>query len=330
MRGSALAKIKALVTGSAGFIGFFLAKHLAEQGQEVTLCDNHARGKRDEEFNAFVTTANVRFIHADLTKKEDVEKLGNDYDYVYHLAAMNGTKYFYEIPHEVLRVNVQSTINILEWFIKSKCKKIIFASSSETYAGLGTVTKIPYPTPETVPLIVSDVFNPRWSYGGSKILGELFFINYARQYKRRVSIIRYANIYGPRMGYEHIVPEFLVRIINKENPFKIFGAEPTRTYCYVEDAVKATRLVMESEKTDNEVINIGTDREEITGLDLAKKMFTLFGASPELEIHPAPKGCVMRRCPDVSKLKRLTGFESATTLNEGLKKTYEWYKNHSQ
>ncbi len=326
MGGSGLAKPKVLITGGAGFIGFFLAKHLAEQGQNVTICDNLFRGKKDEEFNALLEQPDVRFIQADLTEPDQLGKLETNYDYVYHLAAINGTKYFYEIPHTVLRVNTLSTINILDWFVQSKCKKILFSSSSEAYASLGGSSQLQYPTPEDIPLAVTDIFNPRWSYGGSKLIGELFFVNYARQFRRRMSIVRYTNIYGPRMGYEHVMSEFMMRLLKKESPFKIFGAEPTRTFCYVEDAIRATRLVMESDKTDNQILNIGTDKEEISMLNLARRMFDLFGFHPKVEIHPAPQGSVMRRCPDISKLHRLTGFESKVKLDEGLRQTYAWYK----
>lgn len=319
--------IKTLVTGGAGFIGFHLAKNLAESRHEVIIADNLFRGKLDKELKELIKLKNVKFIQCDLTDANEVKKLGKNYDYVYHLAAINGTKYFYEIPDKVLRVNVLAAINILDWFVNSGSKKILFASSSETYAGTMRRFGIKIPTPEDVPLCVEDVKNPRWSYGGSKIIGELFFINYARVHKFDMSIVRYHNIYGPRMGNEHVIPEFCIRIKNKENPFKILGGEETRAFCYIDDAIKATRMVMESEKTNGEIIHIGNDKEEISMIELARKMFKIEGFYPELEIKPAPAGCVQRRCPDINKLRNLTGFEPQIKLDEGLKKTFGWYKN---
>lgn len=317
-----------LVTGGAGFIGFFLAKHLADTEQQVTICDNLFRGKEDDEFKRLLERKNVTFVRADLTKPEHLIKLDTHYDHVYHLAAINGTKYFYEIPHTVLRVNTLSAINILDWFVESKSKKILFSSSSETYAGLTNAVPFQYPTPEDVPLGVADLFNPRWSYGGSKLLGELLFANYAKQFKRRMSIVRYTNVYGPRMGHEHVVSEFIGRILRKESPFKIFGAEPTRTFCYVTDAVRATQLVMESEKTDGRVLNIGSDAEELPIIELAKRMFTLFNYHPTVELHPAPLGTAKRRCPNIARLKAL-GFQNKVKLDDGLRETYAWYKEHA-
>lgn len=319
---------KVLVTGGAGFIGYFLSKYLTEKGYFVTIADNLFRGKMDDELKVLISKQNIKCVQIDLTKKEELDKLDKDYDYVYHLAAINGTKHFYEIPDEVLRVNVLSVINILEWFKGTKCKKILFSSSSETYAGTNRTFGVPIPTPENVPLCIEDIKNPRWSYGGSKIIGELFFVNYARRYNLRMSIIRYHNIYGPRMGFEHVIPEFSMRIKKKETPFTVKGGSETRAFCYVSDAVEATNLVMESDKTDGEIIHIGNDQEEITILDLAKKLLDLTENKINLKVEPAPEGCVQRRCPNISKLKSLTGYTPKVPLIHGLKETFGWYSDY--
>jgi len=319
---------KVLITGGAGFIGFHLAKLLAKT-QEVTICDNLFRGKDDSELKQLLTLKNVSFLKCDLTERRELEKLEKNYDYVYHLAAINGAKYFYEIPDKVLRVNTLAVINILDWFINSNCKKILFTSSSETYSGTMNKFGVKIPTPETVPLCVEDVKNPRWSYAGSKIVGELFFINYARIHGFDMSIVRYHNIYGPRMGHEHVIPEFCTRIHRKEDPFKIFGGKETRAFCYIDDAIRATKLVMESKRTNGEIVHIGNDKEEITIMDLVKRMFKIAGFHPKLDIKAAPPGSVKRRCPNIDKLKKLTGFESKIDLDIGLKRTFEWYKNEN-
>ena len=205
--------MKALVTGGAGFIGFALARKLVEEDYDVTIVDNLQRGKADATFGVLLERDNVRFVDGDLTERATFDSLETDYRQVYHLAAINGTRHFYQIPHLVLRVNVLATINLLDWFAGSDCKKVVFASSSESYAG--TINRFGYtiPTPEDIPLCIDDVMNPRWTYGGSKLVGELFFINYARQYKFDMSIVRYHNIYGERMGYDHVIPEFCQRLI---------------------------------------------------------------------------------------------------------------------
>lgn len=316
-----------LITGGAGFIGYHLSKYLAGKGNDVAICDNLFRGRYDEDFKKLIEEKNVSYIECDLTDCNQFKKLEKNYEYVYHLAAINGTKYFYEIPHEVLRVNTLAAVNVLDWFVTAKCKKIFFSSSSETYSGTMAISDMPIPTPEDVPLAIENIYNERRSYAGSKIIGELFFINYARKHKFDMSIVRYHNIYGPRMGNEHVIPEFIARILNKENPFKIFGGMQTRAFCYVDDAVKASELVMSSNRTNMEIVNIGNEKEEVSMVDLARKLFAVSGYNADISIEEAPKGAVPRRCPSIKKLIKLTGFSPNLNLDYGLKKTFEWYKN---
>ncbi len=321
--------MKALITGGAGFIGFHLGKLLSEKGYDVHLLDNLVRGQEDDEMKSFLESNNVSFIKADLTKTDFFTELDSYYDQIYHLAAINGTENFYNIPHKVLKVGILGTLNMLDWFVESGKGKFLFSSSSEAYAGalklLGN--KFPIPTPEEVPLVIDDPKNVRWSYGGSKILSEIAVHSYTKAFRlNNISIIRYHNIYGPRMGYEHVIPQFIGRIANKKDPFEIFGGQETRTFCYVNDAIKATNLVMESASTNNKTIHIGRSDEEINILNLAKMLFDISGFHPNIDIKPAPEGCVMRRCPDVSKLSAL-GHVSNVSLKDGVIKTYEWYKN---
>ena len=319
---------KVLITGGAGFIGFHLAKSLAKQGYEITILDNFERGEEDKEFKELIERKNVKFIKSDITKSEVFDNLNEKFDYIYHLAMINGTENFYNIPDKVLKVGILGTLNVLDWFIRQKKGKLLFTSSSETYAGalklLGD--KFPIPTPEDVPLVVNDPKNVRWSYGASKILSEVAMHSYAKAYgMKNFVIIRYHNIYGPRMGFEHVIPQFIERIIKKENPFKIFGGQETRTFCYVEDGIKATQIVMESD-TNGQTINIGRSDDETKIIDMAKKLFYIANVNLNINVQPAPEGSVMRRCPNTTKLQSLK-FKAKVNLKEGLKKTYDWYKH---
>jgi len=320
---------KSLIIGGAGFIGLHLARELANQGQEVTILDNFARSTPDKEFSEVISRENVKFIKADITEKESFSNLGS-FDYVYHLAAINGTDNFYKIPDKVLKVGVLGTINTLDWFVSSKSGKLLYASSSEAYAGALNVMKerFPIPTPEQVPLVVEDPSNVRWSYGAGKIISEVAIHSWAKaRGLKNFSIVRYHNIYGPRMGNDHVIPQFIQRITNKENPFNIFGGSETRTFCYVDDDVRATQLIMEDPSTSGQTYNIGRSDEEIQIIELAKALFKIADFYPEIDIKPAPIGSVMRRCPDVTKISGL-GFKPQVSLNEGLKRTYDWYKAH--
>ncbi len=318
-----------IVTDGGGFIGYHLADYLSRQADtQITIIDNHSRGTADEMFSKLAARENVIALNEDMTQKNFYGKLSGRYDEIYHLAAINGTKNFYEQPYEVLRVNLLSLINILEWCTVENCGAFLFSSSSETYAG--TINRFPtekfIPSAENIPLTVDDVFNPRWSYGGSKIAGELLTINYCRSRGVPFKIVRYHNVYGVRMGFDHVLPEFFKRVHDKVNPFPIFGGQETRAFCAVEDAVRATEVVMLSDRCTDEIIHVGNGTQEIKILDLLALVFDIANFYPAVEVHEAPQGSVMRRCPDTRKLFSLTGFEARITLEESLPKMYHWYE----
>lgn len=317
---------KILVTGAAGFVGYHLALRLAAQGYRLTLVDNFALGKSDAAFNELCAQKNVLFVEADLTRASEWEKLGDGFDHVYHLAAINSTKLFYEIPHEILRTALLMNLHALEWFRTHSPKgKILFTSSNEAYSGaLEAFGTLPLPTPENVPLVIADPYNPRWSYAGTKLIGELLFIHYATHYELRMSIVRPHNFYGPRSGH-HVIPDVLERIHAHEDPFALYGADDTRSFCYIEDAVEAMQLVMESFVTDGGTYHIGTSVETKIE-DVVEELFSLSGWRPQrIEKKSPPQGSVKRRLPDVSKIKKDTGWEAKTSLREGLKRATEWY-----
>jgi len=326
--------MKVLITGGAGFIGYHLAKRLAGQGYDITLADNFFRSEKDEDLKALLALSNVKLIEADLTQKEAWDKIGSGYDFVYHLVGINGTKLFYEIPHEVLRIGVSTTMNVLDWFRTKNNNpraKILYTSSNEAYgSALEAFGKLPIPTPEEVPLVIADTYNPRWSYGGQKLIGELFFIHYSKAYNFRMSIVRPHNFYGPRAGYMHVIPEIIGRISSKADPFPIFGADDTRSFCYIADAVEAIQMVMEAEITDGKTYHIGTSEETVIQ-DLVDEMFSIMNWHPKnLEIKNSPPGSVKRRLADVSKINRDIGWQAKTELKDGLRKTVEWYLAHQK
>ena len=317
--------MKVLVTGGTGFVGSSLAQHLAATGANVTICDNNFRGRLDEHMKNMIDQYNMKFVLCDLTKPADFEKLEKDYDEIYHLAAINGTGNFYKIPQKVIRVNILSVVNLLDWVVNNNIKsKLLFSSSSEAYADTPNKS---IPTPESVALTIKDVFNERFSYGGSKIAGELLFINYAKSYDLDFRIVRYHNVYGPRMGFEHVMPQMAQRAHERENPFRVFGSDQTRAFCYVEDAAEATCLTMRAKDLRGQVVNIGTD-EETKIEDIASIITNMFEYEPRLDSLEAPQGSTPRRCPDITRLVASTGFVPKTPLIEGVSKTIKWYKEY--
>ena len=322
---------RAIVTGGSGFIGYHLAEYLSrkEKDMEVTVIDNHARGIPDEMFKNLISRENVIFLNADMTEKKFYDKLTGRYDQVYHLAAINGTKNFYERPYLVLRANILTLMNMLEWCTPDNCGAFLYTSSSETYAGTYNCFLNDHPefvpSREDIPLTIDNVLNPRWSYGGSKMIGEILTANYGRVHSVPFKIIRYHNIYGPRMGFEHVLPEFIKRIYDRKNPFDVFGGQETRAFCDVRDGVRATEAVMLSEKCNGEIVHIGKSDEEIKIIDLLTKLLDIADYHPTINVLPAPDGCVMRRCPNTDKLYKLTGYRANISLDEGLPYIYKWY-----
>ena len=201
--------------------------------------------------------------------------------------------------------------------------KFIFSSSSEVYAGTIKQNQDLIPTDETVACTIDDVMNERFSYGGSKLACEIMLNSYHKQYSLNYQIIRYHNIYGPRMGTKHVMPQFIKRAKDKEFPFRIYGATETRAFCYISDAVEATyNLAM---KNVNGVFHIGNDQEEVEIFEVAKIVTEYYSKDNEYDIKEAPNGSVPRRCPNIEKLKNTINYNPKISLYEGLIKTIKWY-----
>jgi len=317
--------VKILITGAGGFIGCHTALALSAAGHDLVCADDFSRGVADDLTDRLRGRPDVTFVEVDLLNEDSWSELGTGFDVVIHLAAINGTRHFYERPYEVLSTNVRLVQNMLEWHRGANpAARIVFTSSSETYAG---VDGLPVPTPEGVPIGVDDVRNPRYSYAISKIAGEALVLGYAQATSAPYVIIRPHNVYGPRMGDDHVMPEFAIRLMDKEDPFVISGGENTRAFCYVDDFVAGLSSAAVSGGADGEIINLGDDDEEITIVDLARRMIKIAGVNPRIEVRDAPVGSVMRRCPDITLARRLLGFQPTVGLDQGLARTFEWYSS---
>ena len=318
---------KILLIGGAGFIGLRIAKFLCEKrsGNQITIIDNFFRGKEDSDLTGLREKYGIKVIQADCTKPTEFDQLEKDYDHVYMLASVVGVEYTSKMPNEIIRINTALIFNTLEWLKNTKCKKVLFTSTSECYAGAIEAFNYTIPTPEEVPLCIEDIRHPRFTYAVTKMLGESGFMNYSKVFGFDCTIVRYHNIYGERMGFKHVLPQVTQRFFENENPFKIYGADQTRSFCYVDDAVEGTVLSMETEAANGEIIHIGVQDEEILIEELVKYMGELCNYKGTYELVKAPDGSVSRRCPDISKAKKLLGFNPKVDYKTGVKLTVEWY-----
>jgi UDP-glucose 4-epimerase/UDP-glucuronate decarboxylase len=216
-------------------------------------------------------------------------------------------------------------MRLLDW-LTPEAGMLFFASTSETYAGGVSAGTVPVPTPEDVPLSVPDVAAPRFAYAASKILGEAAVIHTARARALPSVIGRFHNVYGPRMGADHVIPELSLRALRREDPFRVYGTDQRRAFCHVSDAVEAMVRLMATPVASGRVVNIGNDTEETRIEDLASLVLREAGFAPRLERVAAPAGSVARRCPDIGRLRELTGFVPKVSLEAGVRETFAWYR----
>ena len=194
---------KILITGGAGFMGSSLVKQLLKKDFDIRVLDNHQRGKGSRLDDIL---SKIEFLEGDIRDQTIVEKACKDVDIVFHLAYLNGTKFFYEKPDVVLDIAVSGINNIIKSSINNNVSDFYLASSSEVYQTPDFI-----PTSEQVSLSIPDILNPRYSYGGGKILCELMTVNYGKKYFKK-RIFRPHNVYGPNMGWEHVIPNFITKI----------------------------------------------------------------------------------------------------------------------
>jgi nucleoside-diphosphate-sugar epimerase len=315
-----------LVTGGSGFIGAGLVKALVAAGHRVRVLDDNSRGRP----RRLVDVENdIEFIAGDVRDPAAVDAAARGMDEVHHLAFVNGTEFFYSQPDLVLDVGVRGIINVIDACRSQNVGTLVLASSSEVYQ-----TPPQVPTAENAPLSVPDVLNPRYSYGGGKLISDLMAINFGRKYFERVLIFRPHNVYGPDMGFEHVIPQFSIRLTRliDSHPsgalrFEIQGTgEETRSFCFIDDLVAGV-MAMRDKGEHLGIYHVGT-MEEVTIADVARRLAAAAGRTLELVPGPLAAGGTPRRCPDIAKLTAL-GFKPRFSLDDGLKPTFDWYRTNA-
>ena len=310
---------RVLVTGCAGYVGRHLVLELISQDNfEVIGVDRpEAIVKLEQDLSLKQLNAFTR-ISLDLSVPSQVQQLP-DCEIIFHLAAINGTQLFYEIPWTVFTNSLVPTINLISRYGKDKnLNNFVYTSSSEVYADLTEYNTHREDTNESSLTGFKDVSNPRWSYGGAKLAGEIALFSAHHELGMPISILRYHNVYGPGMGPHHVIPDFVER--GKRGIYSLNGAENIRSFIYIDDAIKATCLVAEHSMAQNRITHIGNN-EPVSMMELGEKIMKIMGWRGTIRVSPAPVGSVLRRCPDISFLRNTLNFQSTVSLEEGLART---------
>jgi nucleoside-diphosphate-sugar epimerase len=314
-----------LVTGGTGFIGAALVRRLVKEGHRVRVLDDNSRGADRRLGNVI---KNVEMVPGDIRNPEAVKRAAKGVTSLWHLAFVNGTEFFYSKPELVLDVAVKGMVNVLDACQSEKVPELILASSSEVYQ---TPPKVP--TDETAPLSIPDPMNPRYSYAAGKIISEIMTINYGRKGFERVLIFRPHNVYGPDMGWEHVLPQFVLRMkelaAGTEGPirFPIQGSgRETRAFVFIDDFIDGL-MVMHKGGHHLQIYHVGT-QQEVAIADVAHLVGDFYGRKVELAPGPEAVGGTPRRCPDIAKLAAL-GFKPRVDLKTGLPILAAWYDQNA-
>lgn len=306
---------RVLITGGAGFLGSHLSERLLEQGHEVLCLDNFFTGSKSN-IRHLLDNPNFELIRHDVTLPFYIEV-----DEIFNLACPASPVHYQKNPVQTNKTSVHGAINMLG-LAKRTGAKIFQASTSEVY-GDPTV----HPQTEEYCGSVNPI-GPRACYDEGKRCAETLFFDYNRQYDLDIRVGRIFNTYGPRMHPKdgRVVSNFIMQALNGD-PITLYGdGSQTRSFCFVDDLIEVIIRFMDAEKGTTGPINIGNPNE-FTIKQLAELTLELTGSRSELITNPLPQDDPTQRCPDISKAKKILDWEPTIELEEGLKKTIQYFKN---
>src|SRR5882672_6300148 len=315
--------MRVLITGGAGFLGSHLAEGFLNRGDEVFVMDLAPSTKVEH----LLANPQFHYVRDSVFSEGMLESLILKCDLVYHLAAVVGVEHYVGDPYQVLTVNINGTQEVLTAAFRHQ-KKVVFTSTSEVY---GRNTAVPFH--EDSDRVLGSTRTDRWCYSTSKAAGEHFCFAFARM-GLRVVVLRYFNVYGPRldqMDRGRVVTIFMGQLLRGE-PLTVIGdGAQTRTFAYVEDAVRATVQAGLRPEAEGLAINVGSE-EEISILDLAHRMVRISGSTsrvicvPQEAVYDQGYEDIPRRVPAVRRMRDILGVRADTPLDDGLKRTIEWFK----
>ena len=303
-----------LITGGAGFLGSHLCEYFVERGIDVICVDNFFSGSKD----------NVRHLlsrsHFELIRHDVIHPLFVEVDRIFHLACPASPIHYQHNAIKTVKTNVMGTINMLGLAKRIKAK-ILLASSSEVYGNAQV-----HPQKETYWGHVNPI-GPRSCYDEGKRVAETLMMDYHRQNRVDIKIVRIFNTYGPRMALDdgRVISNFIIQTLKNE-PITIYGdGSQTRSFCYVTDLVSGLVSMMDSQDFTGPV-NLGNP-SEFSILDLARKIISFTQGSSPIIHKPLPQDDPIRRCPDISLAREKLAWQPLISLDEGLKKTIAYFQN---
>lgn len=313
---------KVVITGAAGFLGSHLAKDLLNQGHQVIGIDNFSTG-RTSNLKEFQDNPLFTFIEYDVTNQGivDLPAVSQDVDEIYHLASPASPKFYQAAALETIYVNTFGTQNMLNLARKHDAT-ILFASTSEAYGDPEV-----HPQPEEYRGNVN-TWGPRACYDEAKRLGEVFCYEYNRLYQVRTKVVRIFNTYsaGLRNDDGRVISNFVTQALLNEDITVYGDGSQTRSFCYVDDTLRGFQLMMDSDRSTGEIINVGNP-VEYSILEVAQMVKRLTDSSSKITFHDLPKDDPKVRRPVINKAKEFLGWEPQVTLEAGLLRTIEVYKS---
>ena len=311
-------KPTSVITGGAGFLGSHLADYLLEKGHKVIVIDNLVTG-RVENIAHHAGNPNFKFIKQDVT---EYIFLDEPVDFVWHLASPASPVDYRDLPIQTLKVGSLGTHKALG-LARAKRARFLLASTSEVYGD-----PLVHPQSEDYWGNVNPV-GPRSCYDESKRFAEALTVAYQKEHKMETRIARIFNTYGPRMRLDdgRVVPTFISQAISGK-PLTVFGdGQQTRSFCYYSDLISGLYLLMMSDVADP--VNLGNPDEK-TIIDFARLIIKVTGSKSKIIFKPLPEDDPKQREPDITRARKLLGWEPKVKLEKGLEKTIEFFKKDKQ